>query len=215
MIRLVIADDHPIVRQGLQRIIGDCADMRMVGEAVDGNALLGVLESAEVDVLVLDISMPGPPFLDLMRQLRAQWPGLKILIVSAHPEDQYAVRALKSGAAGYLSKDRSTEELAEAIRRVYRGGRYITPTLAEQLAAQVGPNSELPSHERLSEQEYRVLCLYGAGKSKQGDRGRARREPQDRQHLPRAHSGEAATQHHRRSHPLHGETRPFRVTYGR
>jgi len=165
MIRLFIADDHPIVREGLRRIIGDCPDIQVVGEANDGDALRDRLREQEADVIVLDISMPGPPFLELMMQLQNEWPDLKILIVSAHPEDQYAVRAFRAGAVGYLTKDQSTDELAEAIRRVFRGGRYITPRLAEQLAFELGPQSVAEPHSQLSDREFRVLLLLSAGRS--------------------------------------------------
>jgi len=165
MIRLIIADDHPIVREGLRRIIDDCPDIQVVGEANDGDTLREQLPRLEADVLVLDISMPGPPFLELMAQLRSEWPTLKVLIVSAHPEDQYATRALRAGAVGYLTKDQSTDELAEAIRRVFRGGRYITARLAERLAFDLDPEHRAPLHARLSDREFQVLVMLSAGNS--------------------------------------------------
>lgn len=164
-IRLVIADDHPIVRQGLHRIVDDHADMQVVAEAVDGDDVVRVLESANADVLLLDISMPGPPFLDLLGRLRRDWPDLAVLVLSAHTEEQYAIRALKGGAAGYLTKERSPDELADAIRRIHRGGRYITSTLAERLALALDVAGSGPPHERLSDREFRVLCALGAGQS--------------------------------------------------
>ena len=165
MIRLVIADDHPIVRQGLHRIVEEHADMQVVAEAVDGDEVVRVLESSSADVLLLDISMPGPPFLDLLGRLRRDWPGVAVLVLSAHAEEQYAIRALRAGAAGYLTKERSPDELADAIRRIHRGGRYITPTLAEHLALSLEATGGGPPHEKLSDREFRVLCSLGAGRS--------------------------------------------------
>lgn len=165
MIRLLIADDHPVVREGLKRIVADCPDMQLIGEAVDGAEILAMVESAGVDVLLLDISMPGPPFLDIMRRLRTEQPDLRVLVLSVHPEGQYAVRTLRAGAAGYLTKDHSSGELAEAIRRVFRGGKYVTPSLAEKLAFDLAPDAEERPHERLSDREYEVLQKFGAGKS--------------------------------------------------
>ena len=118
MIRLLVADDHPIVREGLKRMVADCGDMELVAEAVNGVEVLTKTESRDIDVLLLDISMPGPTFLETMRRLRTERPGLAILVLSVHPEDQYAVRALRAGASGYLTKDQTPAELAEAIRRV-------------------------------------------------------------------------------------------------
>jgi DNA-binding NarL/FixJ family response regulator len=165
MIRLLMADDHPIVRAGLQRIVAEHPDMQVVGEAASGEELLQLLGRVEADVLLLDISMPGPPFLDLLRSVRDEWQQLRVLVLSTHPEDQYAVRALRSGAAGYLTKEHSPTELAEAVRRIHRGGRYITESLAEKLALALDPSEERPPHEQLSNREYRVLCCLGAGKS--------------------------------------------------
>ena len=164
-IKLVIADDHPIVRQGLRRIVSENADMAVVAEASSGDEVLVILGEAEADVLLLDISMPGPPFLDLLRRVREEWPRLGVLVLSAHSEDQYAVRALKAGAGGYLTKERSPDELANAVRRIFRGGRYITSSVAEKLALALDSTREGSAHESLSDREYRVLCMLGAGQS--------------------------------------------------
>lgn len=165
MIRLIVADDHPIVRQGLLRIVETCPDMTVVGEAADGDSLMALLGDTEADVLLLDISMPGPPFVELMLAIRDRWPSVRLLVVSTHAEDQYAVRALKAGAVGYLSKDRSPQELTRAVRHVYQGGRYVSDTLAERLALRLDPRHEAPSHESLSRREFDVLCMLGAGRS--------------------------------------------------
>ena len=165
MIRLLIADDHPVVREGLKRIVAECPDMRWVGEATDALETLAKSKTADVDVLLLDISMPGPGFLDTMRRLRKERPDLAVLVLSVHSEDQYAVRALRAGAAGYLTKDHSPGELADAIRRVYRGDRYVTPSVAEKLVDGLGSKADRPAHEALSDREYEILCMLGAGKS--------------------------------------------------
>ena len=168
MIRLVIADDHPVVREGLKRIVADCPGMRVVGEAADGDEVLAKSQTADADVLLLDVAMPGPGFLSTMRRLRSERPDLPVLVLSIHPEDHYAVRALKAGAAGYLTKDRSPEELANAIQRVYEGGKYVTSSLAEKLAFDLEPGRERQAHEGLSDREYQVFSLLALGKSVKG-----------------------------------------------
>ena len=164
MIRILIADDHSMVREGLRRIVEGHSDMEIVLEAADGGEVLDALRSAEVDVLLLDISMPGPGFLETMDRVRKDHPEVRVLVVSMHPEERWATRAFQSGAAGYLTKAHSAEELAEAIRRVHQGGRYVTPTLAERLASRLGPGGGTVGHESLSRREYQVLCLLGSGK---------------------------------------------------
>ena len=163
MIRLLIADDHPVVREGVRRIVEGHADMEVVSEAVDGDDLLAQLDMTTADVLLLDIAMPGPGFLSTMQRLRAERGGLRVLVLSVHPEEQYARRAFRLGASGYLTKAHSPAELAEAIRRIYRGGRYVTPTLAERLAFELDPTTDKEAHESLSDREYQVLCLLGSG----------------------------------------------------
>lgn len=164
MIRLLIGDDHPVVREGLKRIVMDCADMQVVGEAASGDEVLATSKAICPDVVLLDLGMPGPDFLSLVKRLTAECPRVRVLVLSVHPEDQYAVRAFRVGAAGYLTKDRSPEELALAVRRVAGGGRYVTESIAEQLAAGLAGASEGPLHQALSDREYRVLCAFGAGK---------------------------------------------------
>lgn len=165
MIRLLIADDHPIVREGLRRILAEHPDMRLVDEAVDGNEVIAKIDAADVDVLLLDVNMPGPGFLDTLRRVTSERPDIRVLVLSVHPEDQFGVRSLRAGAAGYLTKERTPEELVEAIRRVHRGGKYITPALAESMAFHLGTNVEAPPHELLSDREFEVLGLLGSGKS--------------------------------------------------
>ena len=165
MIRLLIADDHPIVREGLKRIVTDCPDMKIVGEAIDGDDVLARCENTTVDVLLLDVSMPGPGFLETMRRLKKEHPGVRVLVLSVHSEDQYAVRALRAGASGYLTKDHSPTELSGAIRRAYRGGKYVTESLAERLAFELEADRERLPHASLSDREYQVLCKLGSGTS--------------------------------------------------
>ncbi len=165
VVKLVVADDHPIVRKGLHSIIADHTDMDIVAETSSGDDLLQLLGGVEADVLLLDISMPGPSFLEILQWVKAEKPRLSVLILSAHSEEQYAVRALKAGAAGYLTKERSPAELADAVRRVHGGGRYITPSLAERLLQSLDAAQDGEPHEHLSNREYRVLCLLGSGKS--------------------------------------------------
>jgi two-component system invasion response regulator UvrY len=160
-IQLLIADDHAIVREGLKRILSECSDMELIGEATDSSELLDHPALSQADVILVDVSMPGPGFLETMRQLRSRKADLRILVLSVHPENHYAVRALRSGAVGYLTKDRSPEELTAAIRRVHAGGRYITRSLAERLASDLEPGAERPSHEMLSDREYQVFCMLG------------------------------------------------------
>lgn len=161
-IRIFIADDHPIVRQGLRRIVEADAGMVISGEAGDGVSLRSTLERTATDVVLLDVSMPGGPFLETLRELRAKHPTVRVLVLSVHPEDQWAVRALRAGASGYLTKDHSPDQLLEAIRRVYRGGKYVSPTLAEHLAEHLGGGQRAP-HELLSDREFEVMRRLGSG----------------------------------------------------
>jgi DNA-binding NarL/FixJ family response regulator len=165
VIRVLVADDHQIVRNGVQRLLGESPDARVVALAANGREVLQTLANTAVDVLVLDIGMPGIPFLELLRQLREQYPRVRIVILSAHAEDEYAVRALKGGASGYVTKERSPDDLLDAIRRAYAGGRYVSPTLAQRLASMVVEEEDRPGHAALSDREYQVLQLLGAGRS--------------------------------------------------
>jgi len=163
MIRLAIADDHPIVREGLRRIASAGPGIHVTGEASTAGELFQLLAAAPVDVVLLDVSMPGSAFVETLREIRKQHPSLKVLVLSVHPEDQWAMRALQAGAAGYLTKDHSPEQLLEAIRRVARGGRYVSATLAERLAGMVDGAGTRAPHERLSDREFEVLRALGGG----------------------------------------------------
>lgn len=163
MIRLLIADDHPVVRQGLRRILSESGDIQITAEAASSEEVLEQLARTPVDVLLLDISMPGRSFLDLLRQLRVEHPKVQPVVLSMHSEDQYALRAFKAGAAGYVTKNRPPEELMDAIRKVYRGGKFVSGTLAEKLVT--GLAEEKPLHQTLSDREYQVFGLLGNGRS--------------------------------------------------
>jgi DNA-binding NarL/FixJ family response regulator len=165
MIRLLVADDHPIVREGLMRVLEATRGMRVVAEAKDGHAVLRLVEETDVDVVLLDISMPGPGFLELLKRLKKLKPRLPVLVLSVHPEEQFATQALRAGAAGYLTKNQSPDQLVDAITKVLRGGRYITPSLAERLASSLATDHDGAPHEELSSREFQVLCLLGSGKT--------------------------------------------------
>jgi DNA-binding NarL/FixJ family response regulator len=164
VIRIVLADDHAIVREGLKRIVGDAADFLVAGEAADGTQVMRVVRETEFDVLVLDLSMPGRSGMELIKLVKAEKPRLRILVLSMHQEMQYAVRAIKSGASGYLTKESAPALLEQAIRKIAAGGAYISAEVAEQLAlgAMPGGGEALP-HESLSDREFQVFRLLVAG----------------------------------------------------
>lgn len=157
MIRIVIADDHAIVREGLKRIVGDVPDLQVAGEAADGTQVMARVRELDFDVLVLDLSMPGRSGMELIKLVKAEKPRLRILVLSMHQETQYALRAIKSGASGYLTKETAPALLEQAIRKVASGGAYISPEVAEQLALGAMPESEKPPHETLSDREFQVF----------------------------------------------------------
>ena len=165
MIRVLIADDHAIVREGVKRIIAAAGGMTVVGEAADGRELLALLASIPCDVVLMDLAMPGGSGLELVADVRRTRPQLPVLVLTMYPEDQYAVRTLMAGASGYLYKGNPPDELITAIRKVFAGERYITPAVAAQLATHVDMVSDKPPHARLSNREYQVLCLIASGKS--------------------------------------------------
>lgn len=165
MIKILIADDHAIVRRGLKQILTETPDMIVAGEAHNGQDLLEKMRSDQWDVVVLDISMPGRGGLDILKQLKSERPKLPVLMLTIHPEDQYAVRVLRAGASGYLTKESAPDHLVEAIRKVARGGKYISPHLAERLAFNLESISERPPHEALSDREFQVLRLIASGKT--------------------------------------------------
>jgi two-component system invasion response regulator UvrY len=165
MIRIIIADDHAIVRAGLKQILSENSDMSVVGESSDGQDLLEKVRENEYDVVLIDISMPGRNGLEILKQLKIEKPELPVLVLSMHPEEQYAIRTLKAGASGYLTKETASDKLVEAIRRVAQGKKYVSPTLAEKLADSIRKDSVSMPHESLTDREYQVLCMIASGKS--------------------------------------------------
>ena len=165
MIRVLIADDHAIVRKGLKQIVADTADVVVAGEAATGHEVLEYVRREECDVVLLDIAMPGKDGLDTLKELKAAKPLLPVLILSMYPEEQYAVRLLKAGASGYLTKESAPEELVAAIRKVSKKGKYISASLGEKLAFLLDSGSDKPPHERLSDREYQVMLMMAGGKT--------------------------------------------------
>ena len=163
--RVLIADDHPVVRQGIKEILREAEDILVGGEATTGEEVLSRLRVGGWDLVVLDFYMPGPHGLDLIQQIKRAHPKLPVLVISMHPEDQFAIRLLRAGASGYIAKESAPDELVKAVRKVCAGGKYISPSLAETLAKELDrPSGGLP-HTHLSDREYQVLLLIGAGQS--------------------------------------------------
>ena len=163
MTRIAIADDHVLVRRRLAELLREMDDFRVVGEASSGDELLRLLREDRVDVIVMDMNMPGPSGLDLVKSIRAEFPRLPILVLSAHPEDQYAVRVVRAGAMGYLTKESAEADLVVAVRRVASGKRYLTQTLAASLLDALDTNPDEDPHAALSDREYQVLRLIASG----------------------------------------------------
>ena len=165
MTRVLIADDHAVVREGLKQIVSEHHDLVVAGEARNGNEVLEFANGHDCDIVVLDLAMPGRDGLETLKTLKLIRPRLPVLVLSVYPEDQYAVRLLKAGAAGYLTKESAPEELVGAIRRVAAGGRYVSPALGEQLASLVGTDPDRPPHETLSDREFRVMLMLASGRT--------------------------------------------------
>ena len=165
MIKVLIADDHTLVRKGLKQILLDSKDIKQVDEAKDGKEALNKVNKKNYDLVILDISLPGRSGIDVLKQLKCSKPDMPVLMLSMHPEEQYAVRSLRAGAAGYMTKESAPAELIDAIKKVASGGKYITASLAEKLAGEIGPNSDKLLHEILSDREYQVMCMIASGKT--------------------------------------------------
>jgi DNA-binding NarL/FixJ family response regulator len=165
MIKVLIADDHAVFREGLRRILSDADDIDVVGEATDGASTINLARRIAADVLVLDLSMPGRSGIDLIAQVRREAPPLKILILTMHAEDQYALRAFRAGAVGYLTKEGAVMELEQAIRKAAAGGTYMTQAVAELLIQNLGDPTEQLLHQRLSDREFDVFLRLSRGDS--------------------------------------------------
>ncbi|MCK9230590.1 MAG: response regulator transcription factor [Syntrophales bacterium] len=164
-IRILIADDHPIVRAGFKQVLSETADMEVTDEAGNGQEVMALIRKKEHDVILLDISMPGRSGLEVLKDLKEEKPKLPVLILSMYPEEQYAIRALRAGASGYLTKASAPNELIAAIRKVAQGGKYISTTLGERLTDFLGSDITRPPHELLSDREYQVMLMIASGKT--------------------------------------------------
>lgn len=163
MIKILIADDHAIVRKGLRQIVSADQQMKIVSEVQNGAELLQMIRKETVDIVILDISMPGRNGLEVLKDLKRDYPFLPVIVLSMYPEDQYAVRAFRAGAAGYMTKESAPEELVEAIRKAYKGGKYISPQVAELLAEYVETKVTDEPHKLLSDREFEVFMMLARG----------------------------------------------------
>lgn len=163
MIKVFVADDHAVVRQGLKQIVADIDDIEVVGEAGSGRETLDLLSKQDCDIVLLDITMPDKSGLDVLKDLKKLRPELKVLMLTMHPEEQYAIRALRAGACGYLTKESAPDELISAIRKVATGSRYISETLALKLADQLVTPTEEPLHQSLSDREFQIMLMIALG----------------------------------------------------
>jgi len=165
MIRIFITDDHSLIREGLKKIINDEKDISIIGEAGNAKDTMSFVLSKNIDILILDLNLPDKSGLDLLKELKSLKPELKILILSMHPEDRFAMRVLRAGASGYITKESVGEELVRAIRKVYNGGKYVSESLAEMLAIEIQGGGDKPIHEILSDREFQVLQMIASGKT--------------------------------------------------
>ncbi len=164
MIRILVVDDHAVVRRGLRQILADEPDVE-VYEAADTLEALGLSRARALDMVVLDLDLPGKSGLDLLKELKAEFPRLPVLILSIHPEDQFALRTLKAGASGFLSKDAAPEDLVKAVRKILSGGKYVSERVAEKLLSRLNAPTCAAPHDSLSDREFQILRLFGAGKT--------------------------------------------------
>lgn len=165
MIKILIADDHAIVREGLKQIVAEEKDMLVAGEAKEASEIFSLVARNNFDIAIIDISMPGRSGLEALKELKKIKPDLPVLVLSMFSEDQYGLRAVKAGAAGYLKKVSAPNELVNAIRTIVGGGKYINQSLAEKLASEFGRTEKTSLHEKLSDREYQIMCLIAAGKT--------------------------------------------------
>ncbi len=165
MVEVFITDDHSLIREGLKKILNDEKDIHIKGEAGNAKSTLDFVLKNELDILILDLNLPDKSGLDLLKELKALKPELKILILSMHPEDRFAMRVLRAGASGYITKESAGEELVKAIRKVEHGGKYVSESLAEILAFEIQGGTDKPIHELLSDREFQVMQLIASGKT--------------------------------------------------
>jgi two-component system invasion response regulator UvrY len=164
-IKILIADDHVLIREGLKKILKEASDIKVVSEAENADQVFEQVKANDLDVVVLDISFPGKSGLEILKDLKEEYPKLPVLILSMHPEDRFATRSFKAGAAGYITKDCAAEELIHAIRKVVESRKYVSSSLAEKLAFNLETDYGRPLHESLSDREYQVLCMIAMGKT--------------------------------------------------
>jgi DNA-binding NarL/FixJ family response regulator len=165
MIKVLIADDHAILRRGLKQILAEIPSVEVVDEAMNGIEVLSMVGKKRYDLILLDIAMPGRNGLDVLKQLKAEKPDLPILMLSMHPEEQYALRALKAGASGYLTKESAPDELINAVQKILQGGKYVSESLAEWFVSDLSKPVNKAPHQILSDREYQIMCMLAAGKS--------------------------------------------------
>jgi DNA-binding NarL/FixJ family response regulator len=165
MMKILIADDHAVVREGLKQILSESSEMVVTAEASTGPEVLEKIGKDDFDLVVLDISMPGRGGLDILKEIKNKKPRLPVLILSMYPEEQYAVRVLKAGASGYMTKESAPHELVKAIQQISKGKKYVSPSLAEKLALDLEITTGRPLHESLSDREYQVMCMIASGKT--------------------------------------------------
>ena len=164
MLKILLADDHAVVRKGVRQILAEAFLQATFGEACNTHELLELVSKAHWDILVLDLAMPGGNALEALKQIKHDHPQLPVMVLSMFPEDQYAVRTIRAGAAGYLNKESAPEELVQAIRKILHGGQYISAAVADELVLFARNDDDQPIHKRLSDREYQVLCLLAAGR---------------------------------------------------
>lgn len=164
-LKVLLADDHELVRAGLERLLTEADDVEVIGAAADGFEVLEEAEKTLPDLVLLDVSMPGKGGMDTLKELRQRFPSVRVLVLSMYPEDQYAVRLLKEGAAGYMTKESAPEELLNAIRRIHAGGRYVSAQMADALVTHLEFGDDAESHRSLSDREFQVMCMLASGRT--------------------------------------------------
>lgn len=163
--KILLCDDHHIVRVGIKHLLQQLPDVTVILEAENGNEAIAVLKRESFDIVILDISLPGISGLEVLQLIKTRWPNINILMLSMHPQEQYAIQALKMGASGYLTKDTAFEELIAAVKKIAAGGKYISQSLAENLASYIDSNTQKAKHNTLSKREFEIMIMLANGKS--------------------------------------------------